>query len=172
MSIIWVTTVLVNLWFSGNAFTKLLRCVHVTLPDQKELAQMLQLKMKNLSHSILKCEFDHLSKFLMGFSPDDIDRIVFKALDDKYELLDEAKSFKKVRLQDGSMEYCICNADDPDKVNVTSDEVLLTGFATPKVSAKELLEIIKRSRPLYSSVGREEYDLFEKNLGSRQRYWK
>ena len=140
--------------------------MHVKMPNQKELARMLQLKMKDEHHSILKIEFDHLSRYLGGFSPGDIDWIVNRAITNKRDsLLREAKAYKKVSFQEGSVQYCICSPDDPDKANVSLYEVLATGFVEPKVSTKDLLETIDRIKPLVSPTEREKYYLFEKRMG-------
>ena len=153
------------MFFSDVTFLKFLRCVHLKLPNQKEVAQMLQLKLKKETHTILKCEFNHLSKFLIGFSPHDIDRIVHKAtIKRNYRLIKEAKAFKKVSFQEGSVQYSICSADDPEKINVSFDDVMEAGFAAPKLSAKDLLEIIKRSKPFVSPIERERHEKFEERM--------
>ena len=150
---------------SDIAFKKFLRCVHLKLPNQKEVAQMLQLKMEKERHTILKCEFNHLAKFLIGFSPHDIDRIVYKAtIKRNYRLIKEAKAFRKVSFQEGSVQYSICSADDPEKINVSFDEVMETGFAAPKLSAKDLLEIIRKSKPFVSPIERERHERFEQRM--------
>ncbi|KAI6778428.1 uncharacterized protein J7T54_005334 [Emericellopsis cladophorae] len=125
------------------------RRVHIGLPDLNGRARMFRLAIGDTDTALVASDYNILAQKSEGFSGSDIANVVQSALMRPVRKILQATHFKAV-MKDGKRMLTPCSPGEPDKIEMTYDDVDSEELLAPDVSLKDFEVALDDSHPTVS----------------------
>ncbi|KAL9565168.1 hypothetical protein ACKAV7_010688 [Fusarium commune] len=143
------TEILVQMDGVGNDSKGILRRVHIGLPDINGRARMFKLAIGDTETSLQASDYHVLAAKSDGMSGSDIANVVQSALMRPVRKILQATHFKPV-MKDGKRMLTPCSPGDPEKIEMTYDDVSSDELLAPDVALKDFEMALDDSHPTVS----------------------
>lgn len=128
------------------------RLVHIGLPDANGRARMFKLAIGDTMTALQPSDFNILASKSEGYSGSDITNLVQRALMRPVRKVLQATHFKPV-IKDGKRMLTPCSPGDPEKIEMTYDDVKSDELLAPDVALQDFEVALEDSHP---TVGKED----------------
>ncbi|CAF3630455.1 unnamed protein product [Fusarium graminearum] len=125
------------------------RRVHIGLPDQNGRARMFKLAIGDTDTALVASDYNVLASKSEGMSGSDIANVVQSALMRPVRKILQATHFKAV-MKDGKRMLTPCSPGDPEKIEMTYDDVSSEELLAPDVQLKDFEMALDDSHPTVS----------------------
>ncbi|KAF4344719.1 vacuolar sorting-associated 4 [Fusarium beomiforme] len=125
------------------------RRVHIGLPDMNGRARMFKLAIGDTETSLVASDYNILAAKSDGMSGSDIANVVQSALMRPVRKILQATHFKPV-MKDGKRMLTPCSPGDPEKIEMTYDDVSSDELLAPDVALKDFEMALEDSHPTVS----------------------
>ncbi|KAK8142738.1 Vacuolar protein sorting-associated protein 4 [Beauveria asiatica] len=125
------------------------RRVHIGLPDANGRARMFKLAIGDTDTALQAGDYNLLASKSDGFSGSDISNVVQHALMRPVRKILQATHFKAV-MKDGNRMLTPCSPGDPDKIEMTYDDVKSDELLAPDVAVQDFEVALEDSHPTVS----------------------
>ncbi|EKJ68853.1 hypothetical protein HYE67_004865 [Fusarium culmorum] len=125
------------------------RRVHIGLPDQNGRARMFKLAIGDTDTALVAADYNVLASKSEGMSGSDIANVVQSALMRPVRKILQATHFKAV-MKDGKRMLTPCSPGDPEKIEMTYDDVSSEELLAPDVQLKDFEMALDDSHPTVS----------------------
>ena len=110
-------------WKIDNAFIRRFRQLfHIGLPDPKQCAAILRLKLDRILHEINAQEVHYLAELCEGFSGDLIENAVGNVWRESFQRMEKATHFRKVIFKDKEI-YCPCSVEHKESESLNLSDI-------------------------------------------------
>ncbi|KJZ77642.1 Vacuolar protein sorting-associated protein 4 [Hirsutella minnesotensis 3608] len=141
------------------------RRVHIGLPDANGRARMFKLAIGDTDTALQASDYNVLASKSEGFSGSDISNVVQHALMRPVRKILQATHFKPV-MKDGKRMLTPCSPGDPQKIEMTYDDVKAEELLAPDVMLKDFEMALEDSHPTVSKEDVEKQIDWTNEFGS------
>ncbi|KAJ4861754.1 P-loop containing nucleoside triphosphate hydrolase protein [Trichoderma afarasin] len=141
------------------------RRVHIGLPDPNGRARMFKLAIGDTDTALEASDFSTLASLSDGFSGSDISNVVQHALMRPVRKILQATHFKPV-MKDGKRMLTPCSPGDPEKIEMTYDDVKPEELSAPDVTLQDFEIALADSHPTVSKDDIEKQIEWTNEFGS------